>query len=152
MKRKPPGLDSEYARQVIKYAARANVWVFKRTDGRVGGRFPGSGAPVCVLRHTGRRSGRLRETPLICLEGDDRLVVVASQGGRPHDPAWYLNLTANPDAEVLTRRGSHRVRARTAGSQERDRLWPRLVDLYADYESYQSWCPREIPVVVLDPR
>lgn len=154
MRSKPKGLDSDAAKTFIKWMSRANVAVFKASNGRLLGTFPfqGRSVPICVLRHTGRRSGQLRETPLICLADDDRLVVVASQGGRPHDPAWYLNITADPDVEVLTREGSRTMRARTAGPAERARLWPRLVELYPDYDNYQSWCPREIPVVVLEPR
>lgn len=154
MTSRPKGLDSRAVTVVLKYAAKANVAVFKATGGRVLGTFPGQGhpVPICVLSHVGRKTGKRRETPLICLADGDRLVVVASQGGRAHDPAWYLNLRAQPDVEVLTRGGRRRVRARTAGPQERAELWPRLVALYPDYESYQSWCPREIPVVVLEPR
>lgn len=151
---KPKGLDSAAVTVLLKYAAKANVAVFKATGGRVLGAFPGQGhrVPICVVSHTGRKTGRRRETPLICLADRDRLVVVASQGGRAHDPAWYLNICADPDVEVLTRAGRRRMRARTAGPDERAALWPRLVALYPDYERYQSWCPREIPVVVLEPR
>lgn len=154
MDRKPPGLDSEFARSFMKVMARANVWVFKHSGGRVAGNVPGQGhpVPICVLSHTGRRTGQRRETPLVCLLDGDRVVVVASQGGRPHDPAWYLNVVANPEVEVLTRAGSRRMRARTADPDEKSVLWPRLVELYPDYANYQSWCPRDIPVVVLDPR
>lgn len=154
MASKPKGLDSDAVKVLLKYAAKANVAVFKASRGRLLGSFPGQGhrVPICVLTHTGRKTGNRRETPLICLADADRLVVVASQGGRPHDPAWYLNITANPEVEVLTREGRRAMRARTADAAERTALWPRLVSLYADYASYQSWCPREIPVVVLDPR
>ena len=154
MKRKPPGLDGELARTLIKHLSRANVAVFKATHGRVLGGFPSrrGWVPICVLRHTGRRTGRTRETPLICLEDGDRVVLVASQGGRPHHPAWYLNLSAHPEVEVLTRRGARPMLARTASAEERAALWPRLVARYPAYDDYQSWCPREIPVVVLDPR
>lgn len=154
MKDKPKGLDSDAAKVFIKYASKANVWIFKRSGGRLLGSFPSAGhpVPICVLAHTGRKSGKHRETPLICLRDGDRLVVVASQGGRPHDPAWYLNICASPDVEVLTRQGRRAMRARTADPDERAALWPRLVALYPDYDNYQSWCPREIPVVILDPR
>lgn len=153
MRTKPRGLDSDLTKRLLKYLAKVNVAVFRVTGGRVLGRFPGgNGAvPVCVLTHTGRKSGQVRRTPLVHLSDGDREIVVASQGGRPHDPAWYLNITANPEVHVLTRGGSRTMRARTAAPEERDLLWPRLVEHYPDFASYQSWCPREIPVVVLDP-
>ncbi|WP_310961989.1 nitroreductase family deazaflavin-dependent oxidoreductase [Nocardioides terrisoli] len=154
MKSKPKGLDSKATKVLLKYLSRANVAVFKASNGRLLGSFPfqGKHVPICVLRHTGRRTGQQRETPLIYLADEDRLVLVASQGGRPTDPAWYLNISANPDVEVLTRQGRRSMRARTADADERAALWPRLVEHYPDYAQYQSWCPREIPVVVLDPR
>jgi deazaflavin-dependent oxidoreductase (nitroreductase family) len=154
MRNKPKGMDSEFARRFMKVMGGVNVGVFKLTGGRIAGNVPGQGhpVPICVLTHTGRRSGTRRETPLVYLADGEQIVVVASQGGRPQHPAWYLNLTANPDVEVRTRRGNRPMRARTADPVERSELWPRLVALYGDYANYQSWCPREIPVVVLDPR
>ena len=77
---------------------------------------------------------------------------MASQGGRPEHPQWYRNLVANPDThiEIGAERGA--VHAVTAGPEERARLWPRLVETYADFDTYQSWTEREIPVIVLQPR
>jgi deazaflavin-dependent oxidoreductase (nitroreductase family) len=80
------------------------------------------------------------------------VVIVASQGGRPEDPQWYRNLVANPDTFVEIGADRRAVRAVTAGPDERARLWPKLVELYADFDNYQSWTDREIPVVVLKPR
>ena len=79
-------------------------------------------------------------------------MIVASQGGRPEDPQWYRNLVANPDTFVEIGADRRAVRAVTAGPDERARLWPKLVELYADFDNYQSWTDREIPVVVLKPR
>ena len=79
-------------------------------------------------------------------------VVVASQGGLPRNPQWYANLAAHPDTSVRLKGERDRpVRARTATPDERDALWPRLVDLYADFAKYQKWTDREIPVVLLEP-
>ena len=66
-------------------------------------------------------------------------------------PQWYLNLTANPAVEIEIGRRRSAYRARTASRDERARLWPRLVDMYADYATYQSWTEREIPVVICEP-
>jgi deazaflavin-dependent oxidoreductase (nitroreductase family) len=106
-----------------------------------------------LLDHRGRKSGKQFTTPLLFLADGARLVLVASQGGRADNPQWYANLVAHPETTVQLRgEGVRRVRARTASSQERALLWPRLVELYADFENYQSWTTREIPVVILDPR
>jgi deazaflavin-dependent oxidoreductase (nitroreductase family) len=153
---KPKGLDSDLTRRIIKVMATANVWLYRRTGGRVGGTWRVGAAfrkpvPICLLEHRGRRTGKLRTTPLVYLEDGERVVVVASQAGRPEHPMWYLNLLADPDVTVQVRNRRRRMRARVADDAERAELWPRLVALYADYDSYQSWTDRVIPVVVLDP-
>ena len=157
MDQKPEGLDGEFARRVIKLMAAVNVRIYKLTRGRVGGTWRvGAGwkdpVPICLVEHRGRRTGKLRTTPLVYLRDGERLVVVASQAGRPTHPLWYRNIEADPDVAVQLR-GDHRpMKARTATAAERAELWPRLVDLYSDYDSYQSWTEREIPVVLLEPR
>jgi F420H(2)-dependent quinone reductase len=153
---KPKGLDSPWVPTLLKYLAAANVWVYRRTGGRVmgtwriGSAFP-RGVPLCLLSHTGRRSGLVRTTPLLFLPDEERVVVVASQGGLPRNPQWYLNVRDNPEVTVQVRRDLRRMRARTAGPEERAELWPRLVELYADFDSYQAWTDREIPVVICEP-
>jgi deazaflavin-dependent oxidoreductase (nitroreductase family) len=154
---KPQGLDSDLTRSIIKAMATVNVWLYRRTGGRVGGTWRiGAGfrnpVPICLLEHRGRKTGRLRTTPLVYLEDGDRVIVVASQAGRPEHPMWYLNLLADPDVTVQVGRTRRPMRARVAEADERASLWPRLVDLYADYASYQSWTERVIPVIVLEPR
>jgi deazaflavin-dependent oxidoreductase (nitroreductase family) len=149
-------LDSPVTARVIKYGARAHVPVFRLTNGRIGSRWRiGAGwrkpVPTLLLNHVGRRSGKRFTTPLLYLEDGGRLVVVASQGGLPRHPQWFHNLVARPETTVELRgERARRVRARVAGAEERAALWPRLVELYADFESYQAWTDREIPVVVLD--
>ena len=104
-----------------------------------------------VLRTTGRRSGQPRRTPLSYTQDGDTYVVIASDGGSPRDPDWYLNLQADPDADVeVGGRHSH-VRAETVSGDERDRLWRRAVQSYGGYAGYQARTDREIPVVRLTP-
>ena len=95
---------------------------------------------------------KLRTTPLVYLEDADRVVVVASQAGRRNHPLWFRNIEADPAVTVQIGGERRAMRARTADAQERSGLWPRLVALYSDYDSYQSWTDREIPVVLLEPR
>jgi deazaflavin-dependent oxidoreductase (nitroreductase family) len=155
---RPPGLDSPRTETVIKYMAKAQVRVFRLTNGWVGNKWRiGAGwkkpVPTLLLEHVGRKSGRLFTTPLLYLDDGDRFVVVASQGGLPKNPQWYPNLLAAPDTHVrIARRGRVAVTAREAVGEERAELWPRLVELYADFEKYARWTEREIPVVVLEPR
>lgn len=157
MDTKPQGLDGEFARRFIKVMSRVNVWVYRRTGGRLGGTWRVGAAfrkpvRICLLDHRGRRTGLVRTTPLIYLRDGADVVVVASQAGRPQHPLWFHNVVATP--EVTVQVGAERLPmvARTANPDERARLWPLLVELYADYDNYQSWCEREIPVVVCSPR
>lgn len=142
----------------IKYMAKAQVAVFKATNGRVGSNWRvGAGltkpVPTLLLEHVGRKSGKRFTTPLLYLRDESNLVIVASQGGLPHDPQWYLNLMASPETAVrLKGEGIREVRARVATDVEREDLWPRLVDLYADFAKYDRWAGRVIPIVVLEPR
>ena len=158
MKEKPNGLDSPLTGKIIKYGAKAQVRVFKLTNGRIGSKWRiGAGwkkpVPTLLLDHVGRKSGKTFTTPLLYLEDGPDLVIVASQGGLPKNPQWYPNLVARPETTVrIKTEGVRRVQARTADPDEKAALWPRLVDLYADFESYAAWTDRDIPVVVLEPR
>lgn len=129
--------------------AELHTLAYRVTGGRLGGRM--AGAPVLLLDHTGRKSGTRRTTPLLYLDDDPDLVVVGSRGGSKAPAAWYLNLCATPQTTVQVGSERRNVIARTAAPAERERLWPRLVELYPDYETYARRTDREIPVVVLRP-
>lgn len=168
MDKRPPGLDSPVVPIVMKYGSRAQAWVYKKTGGRIGGTWRvGAGlrkpVPTLLLEHRGRRSGTVHTTPLLYITDGaggpgtgkpaaDDLVVVASQGGLPQHPQWYRNLVADPDAAVRVGPARREVRVRVADDAERARLWPALVDAYADFDAYQSWTERTIPVVILQAR
>ena len=155
---RPAGLDSPVTKKVIKLMSRIHVPVFKVINGRIGSKWRvGAGfkkpVPTLLLEHKGRKSGRLFTTPLLYLDDGADVVIVASQGGLPTNPQWFANLQANPDTHVHLRGERARpVRARVASPEEKAELWPRLVELYADFESYQAWTDREIPVVILERR
>jgi deazaflavin-dependent oxidoreductase (nitroreductase family) len=124
--------------------------VYELSGGRVGHHIPGV-PPVLLLEHVGRRSGRRRRSPLAYLEDGDDLVVIASRGGSPQHPAWWLNLREMPETTVWLGSERRRVRPSRAGAEERARLWPRILDMYRGYETYQRRTEREIPVVILSP-
>jgi len=154
---RPPGLDHPLVPKVMRLFSQANVWVYRKTGGRLGGKwrvgsaFP-HGVPVLLLTTVGRKSGARRTTPLLYIEDGERVILVASQGGMPKHPLWYLNLSAEPEVEVQIGKAIRAMRARDATPQERQAYWPRLVAMYPDFASYQSWTERVIPVVVLEPR
>ena len=125
-----------------------NRALYRASGGRIGGSF--KGAPVLLLTTTGRKSGKPRTMPLLYLRDGDALVVVASEGGAERNPAWFLNLKADPAVEVEVGRTREQRRAREATGEERDRLWPKLVEMYGPYEDYQRKTGRTIPVVLLE--
>ncbi|MFZ1174975.1 MAG: nitroreductase family deazaflavin-dependent oxidoreductase [Mycobacterium sp.] len=155
--KRPQQLDSPLLPVIFRYMSRAQVWVYRKTNGRIGGKWRiGAGfrkpVPTLLLEHRGRKSGKLFTVPLLYLVDGHDVVVVASQGGLPNHPQWYRNLVACPDTVAQIGSEQRPVRAVTANAQQRSRLWPRLVELYADFDTYQSWTEREIPVVILRPR
>ena len=120
------------------------------THGRLGKRLVDN--DMLLLTTSGRATGEAHTVPLLYLRDGDRLVVIASYGGRDHYPDWYLNLESRPEVVVELPGTRVRMVARTANSNERARWWPRIVDAYHAYAEYQLRTQREIPVVFLDPR
>lgn len=138
-------------RLFLVVVSRLHVALFRLTRGRVGGRI-GNDLPVLLLTTTGRKSGKARTTPLLYVEDGGRYVIVASVGGAPKHPAWYLNLQADPSATIEVGRRSLAVRAETAEEpEERARLWQALTQMYPTYDAYQARTSRIIPVVALTP-
>ena len=108
--------------------------------------------PTLLLTTTGRKSGKPRALPLIYGEHDGSYVVIASKGGMPTHPVWYLNLEANPECDLMVGAKALRARARAAEGEERERLWKQMAEIYPPYDAYQKTAgDRVIPVVVLDP-
>jgi F420H(2)-dependent quinone reductase len=132
------------------FPTRTHAWVLSRSGGRVGRTLFGS--PLLVLRTTGRRSGRVRESPVLFVDKGDGYAVVASNAASQRPPAWWLNLQAQADCEAFVRRRWRPVRAREATEAESAALWPRLDAAYVGFEHYRSLATRQLPVVILDPR
>jgi deazaflavin-dependent oxidoreductase (nitroreductase family) len=105
--------------------------------------------PTLLLTTVGRKSGRELTLPLIFGESGKDYVVVASKGGAPAHPAWYLNLEANPKVKVQVKADKFTAQAHTANAQERAALWPEMVEIYGPYADYQKKTDRQIPIVVL---
>jgi deazaflavin-dependent oxidoreductase (nitroreductase family) len=108
------------------------------------------GSRILLLTTTGRKSGKEHTMPLIFGEDGGSQVLVASRGGAPEHPGWYLNLEANPEVGVQVKADRFRARARTAEGEERERLWKAMNEIWPYYDEYQTKTTRQIPVVVLD--
>lgn len=110
-----------------------------------------NGVPTLLLTTKGRKSGKLRRTALIYGKTGSSYVIVASQGGAPTHPAWYLNLEANPEVALQVGPDDLTAIARTAGDDEKPELWRMMAEIFPAYDEYQTKTDRPIPIVVLDP-
>jgi deazaflavin-dependent oxidoreductase (nitroreductase family) len=136
--KEPSGLN-ELNQQVIQE--------FRANQGKVGGRY--AKVPVLLLTTTGAKSGRALTRPLAYTRDGDRLVVIASFGGGPKNPAWYHNLVAHPEATVEVGSERFRVKATVASGEERQRLYDRQAAQLPAFAEYQKKTTRQIPVIVL---
>ena len=122
---------------------------YVETDGREGHEW--RGVPTLLLTTRGRKSGKLRRTALIYgKDGEERYLLVASKGGAPEQPFWYLNLAAHPEVEVQVGADKFAARARTADAREKPRLWQLMTSIWPDYDGYQKKTGRDIPVVIVE--
>ena len=136
-------------RLALRLGSGAHTGVYRATGGKLFGRMGKS--PILLLNTVGRKTGRRRTSPLLYVMDGEDFVIIASKGGAPTHPAWYLNLKANPDATVEVGDREVRVRAEEVDSQEKDRLWQKMVEMYPSYDNYQTKTKREIPLLVLHP-
>jgi deazaflavin-dependent oxidoreductase (nitroreductase family) len=126
----------------------SHVRAYRESKGETG--YIWNGAHILLLTTKGRSSGQPRTTPLIFVRDGDKLAIVASRGGAPTHPDWYLNLEKNPEVEVQVKGDVFRARARTADVAERAKLWPEAVKAWPQYADYVKKTDREIPVVVIE--
>jgi deazaflavin-dependent oxidoreductase (nitroreductase family) len=127
----------------------SHIRSYVETDGASGHEWR-PGVPTLLLTTRGRKSGLRRRTALIYGRDGERYLVVASVGGSPEHPAWYLNLVEHPGVEVQVGADKFTARARTAAAEEKPRLWRVMTEIWPDYDRYQAGTDRTIPVVVLE--
>jgi deazaflavin-dependent oxidoreductase (nitroreductase family) len=134
-------------RSVTRTFSTLHTLAYRATGGRAQNRK----YPTMLLTVAGRKTGKPRTVPVIYIKDGDRFVIAAAYSGSDTDPTWWLNLQANPSAEVRVMGSSVRVEAAKASSEERPELWRRLVQMYPYFTDYQRRTTREIPVIVLTP-
>jgi F420H(2)-dependent quinone reductase len=137
------------ARLALKLGSGVHTGVYRATGGKLFGRMGNSS--ILLLNTTGRKTGRKRTSPLLYVMDGEDFVIIASKGGAPTHPAWYLNLKANPDATVEVGDRAVRVRAEEAYQEKKARLWQKMVEMYPTYDDYQVKTKRKIPLLVLHP-
>ena len=134
--------------------SRARDWVadhirrYQESNGEDGHIW--NGVPTLLLTTTGRKSGRLTTTPLIYGRHGDSYIVVASKGGAPRHPDWYLNLSDQPEVGLQVAADRFAARAHTAGADEKQAAWAIMTQIWPPYDEYQARTSRVIPVVILE--
>ncbi len=141
--------ESNYTQPDLLLLGEDHIRAYRETGGEVG--YIWNGVPTLLLTSTGRRTGQKRTSALIFGRDADDYLVVASMGGAPSHPMWYLNLQANPEATIQVQAETLAVVAHTASVAEKPRLWKIVTDVWPNYDVYQSRTDRDIPVVVLSP-
>ena len=136
-------------RTVGRFVYPVHRTLYRLTGGRIGQKS--AQGPILLLTTTGRKSGQARTHPLLYMPDGDNYVVVASNGGRDQPPAWWLNLRAQPRAEIQVGRDRIPVQADVLGPAEKEEIWPRVTAFYQGWGHYQMLTNRDIPVVVLRP-
>lgn len=121
---------------------------FRENGGETFGPF--KGRPVLLLTTKGAKSGEARTTPLVYSRDGDRVVIIASMGGAPKHPAWFLNLRANPDVTVELGTEKFQATSAIAEGEERDRLYAQQAATMPAFNEYQQKTSRQIPVVILE--
>jgi deazaflavin-dependent oxidoreductase (nitroreductase family) len=138
-----PGTD-------ISLLGAEHVRVYQETNGETG--YLWNGVPTLLLTTKGRKSGEPRIIPIIYTPIGDKYVIIASKGGSPTHPKWYLNVEADPHVQVQVKADKFDAIARTAQSPEREQIWAECVKAWPNYDIYQSRTERQIPVVVIERR
>lgn len=141
--------SSRYVKTDISLLNQEHVKRYRETGGEVGHIW--NGATALLLTTVGNKSGQVRTTPLIYARDGDDYVIVASKGGDPSHPAWYLNISKTPEVEIQVLDKVMKATASTAEGNERERLWKVATDVWPNYDQYAERTERLIPVVKLTP-
>ena len=126
-----------------------NIWLLRLSGGRLGNSF--MGRPVILLTTIGRKSGKPRTQPVYYMHDGERVILVASNAGSSHDPAWLMNARANPVVSITDHGKSRKMALRVASAEEETVLWPKLLQVFPNWQDGLDCCQRKIPVIVLDP-
>ena len=131
----------------MKLFVAAHVKLYRASHGKLGATL--GGQPVILLTTRGRKSGLERTVPIIPYIEGDAIYVMASMGGQPKHPAWFLNLQGNPEATVQRGAEQFAVRAHVVEGDERARLWALITAAMPNFAAYQAKTTRVIPVIEL---
>ena len=145
-----PSSGSRIGKTLTKGFLGVHRTLYRLTKGKLGGTM-GNNRPVLLLTTIGRKTGKQRTWPLVYFRDGENLVIVGSNGGQPHDPAWCHNLRSNPITTVQIGADTIKVRAEQATSDESNRLWPMIVAQAPNFDEYRKNTSRQIPLMILHP-
>jgi deazaflavin-dependent oxidoreductase (nitroreductase family) len=160
-----PGPRNSYWRKLVTYfvsqpivtrffsgfVARVDLSILGLTKGRFSPSGYFSGWPIVTLISIGAKSGQPHATPVMGIPDGQKIILVASNFGRAHNPAWYYNLKSHPDAVIITGSGKHTYRAHEASTTEFERSWKLALNTYRGFNLYRERASREVPIMVLEP-
>ena len=146
-----PKLEGNYIPSTMQWV-RDQVDTYERTAGREAGTLRETGIPVIIVSMRGATSGSIRKIALMRVEHEGEYALVASYGGAPQHPAWYHNLLAHPEAQLMINGETRNFIAREVTGDEREAYWQRAVEVYIGYAAYKVRAGnRTIPVMLLSP-
>jgi F420H(2)-dependent quinone reductase len=134
---------------LIKWFTALNAFLLRTSGGRIGSKL--GSQTILLLHHTGRKSGNAYVTPIAYFDYEGKYLVVASNWGREKQADWFLNLKAQPRAEIEIRGKRIPVEAHEAEGSEYERLWKFATEKHPPYRSYQEMTSRRIPIVIFQP-
>ncbi len=143
--------NTEAAINGMRKFSKINVWVYKLSLGRLMNTAMG-GYPICIVSLIGKKSGKKIEIPLIHVPYGDKKILVGSQGGLDKNPGWVYSVTANPDVAITFDGKKQQYHCRKVSDDEKRELWPHMISIYPDYDSYQARTDRNIPVFLCEPK
>ena len=145
-----PLIEGEYEPSTMGWV-RNQVETYERTGGREANTLLDTGLPIIIVTTRGNKSGKVRKSPLMRVNDGDRYAVMASMGGAPKHPVWYLNILGDPHVSLQDGPELRDYVAHTAEGDERDEWWKKATEVWPAYDDYQTKTDRQIPVVVLEP-
>tara|TARA_B100000029_G_scaffold455878_1_gene483465 strand:- start:1667 stop:2110 length:444 start_codon:yes stop_codon:yes gene_type:complete len=131
---------------LTKGFTQVHIWLYEKYNGKYLGEY--KGLPFCLIRIKGRKSGLIRTIPLLTIPKNGDYILVASNWGSFNHPLWYLNLVEEPTFEMKIGSKNFQMKAEEIFSEEKEKLWPKIVDAYPDYQRYKDRTDRNIPVLV----
>ena len=138
-----------FVRWMIQQFIRFQVFIYRRSGGKRMGTL--RGMPLLLLTTSGRKTGKQRVTPVMYIRDGDNYVITASNRGEDKNPAWFVNLQANPSTSIEVDGVTRSVVAHKASREEKDRLWTQLVKQASFFDDYRKKTTREIPMMILQP-